>query len=80
MITVIEFPNTVEDEAKTFYTVKTDDEPNGNVDEIRPIMKAGEMSGIQWFQVIKDGYIIAEIKESVCNVYFENRKVEKELF
>lgn len=80
MISCIELPNTVEDEAKTYYTVKTEDEPNGNVDEIRPIMKAGEMSGVQWFQVIKDGHIIAEIKESVCNVYFKDRKVDTEQF
>lgn len=41
-------------------------------DKIIPIMKSGEMAGIQWFQIIKDGKIIAEIKESICNIYGED--------
>jgi hypothetical protein len=75
MIIQIEFPNTVADIDKTFFIVGS----NG-VEEIRPIMKAGEMSGVQWLQVVKNGHIVAEIKESVCNVYFKDRKVDTEQF
>lgn len=75
-ISQIEFPNTVEDDAKTFYIVG---DKYNNIDEIRPIMKSGEMAGIQWFQVIKDGMVISEIKESVCNVYYKDKKAD-ELF
>ncbi|MGV9002378.1 MAG: hypothetical protein ACOH18_05500 [Candidatus Saccharimonadaceae bacterium] len=74
MIASIEFPNTVVDEAKTYYVV------GPYVDEIKPIMKAGEMAGVQWFQIIKDGMILAEIKESICNVYFKDRKVGEDIF
>lgn len=76
MISQIEFPNTVEDEAKTFYIVG-----QNNVKEIRPIMKAGEMSGIQWFQIIdNDSYVLAEIKESICNVYYKDKKADEGVF
>ena len=29
------------------------------------------MAQINWFQIIKNGKIIAEIKESVCDIYGE---------
>lgn len=30
------------------------------------------MAGIAWFQIIKDGKVIAEIKESVCDIFGED--------
>jgi len=75
MIKTIEFPNTVIDSEKTYYTVGT-----RRVKEIRTIMKAGEMSGISWFQVIDlNGFVLAEIKESICNVYYKNKKADESL-
>jgi len=63
----ISFPNNCPDENISFFTV------GRSCDEIRQIMKNGEMAGINWFQIIKDGNIIAEIKESICNIYGEDK-------
>lgn len=62
----IAFPNNTEDFNKSFYEV------GRNIDKIVPIVKSGEMAGIQWFQLIKDNKIIAEIKESICDIYGED--------
>jgi len=70
-IKTIEFPNTVADIDMRSYEI------GKNCDDIKLIMKSGEMSGIQWFQIIKNNNIIAEIKESVCNLYGEDG-VEKD--
>ncbi len=59
----IAFPNTVSDTEKMFYESK-----QGYT--FKYIMKAGEMAGIAWIQVLKDDQLIAEIKESVCDIYF----------
>lgn len=76
MISSIEFPNTVIDSEKTYCIVGERD-----VKEIRPIMKAGEMSGIQWLQVVDvHGFVVAEIKESVCNVYYKDKKADEGIF
>lgn len=72
----IRFPNNIEGENQNSYRLKTEQRPNG-VDEIRPIMKSGEMAGIQWFEIIKDNKIIAEIKESVCDIYGEDELPDK---
>lgn len=36
----------------------------------RIIEKNGEMASINWIEISKDGKVVAEIKESVCNLYF----------
>lgn len=59
----IEFPNNVSGEDIMCYTT------DGGC-EIKEIYKNGEMSMITWFEISKDGKKIAEIKESVCNIYF----------
>ena len=63
IIKIIEFPNTVEN--PSMFTV------GKSCDEIKIIRKAGGMSGITWFQVIKNNKTMAEIKKSVCNIYFK---------
>ena len=63
-ITRICFPNTVDDQGKTCYEVG-----RFGVEKINTIQKNGEMASIGWIQVIKGGKIIAEIKESVCDIY-----------
>jgi hypothetical protein len=63
----ISFPSNVADCDKSFINVGRD-----GVTEIRPIMKSGEMANIQWFQIIKGDIVMAEIKESVCNIYGED--------
>ena len=60
----IEFPNTATSIDAMIYTV------DKGCDEIKKITKAGEMANVAWFEVWKDGDIIAEIKESVCNIYY----------
>ena len=61
----IRFPNTATDENQSCYKV------NFNCDLIEHTAKNGEMASIGWFNVTKDNKIIAEIKESVCNIYGE---------
>ena len=61
----IGYPNTSQShEEVNYYTV------GSNCDEINIIQKNGEMAKVNWFQIIKGEEVIAEIKESVCNVYF----------
>lgn len=62
----IAYPNTVADRDKSFYKVGT------NCDKIVEINKNGEMALLTWLQVIKDNKVIAEIKESVCDVFGED--------
>jgi hypothetical protein len=62
-ITGIEFPNTISGEQTSYYKV------GSTCDEIKYFEKSGEMAMIGWFKVIKKGEVIAEIKESVCNIY-----------
>jgi hypothetical protein len=59
----ISFPNTVADIDKTFYR-----EAGGC--EFKYITKNGEMASINWIEVSREGKIIAEIKESVCDIYY----------
>ena len=63
----ISFPNTIEESKQNTYTV------GNSVDEIIQIGKSGEMAPINWFQIIKGGNVIAEIKESVCDVYGKDK-------
>lgn len=68
-ISAISYPNTVsEDKQNTFYASKC---------KIEIIEKNGEMTKVNWFRISKprtDGYagyeVIAEIKESVCDIYY----------
>lgn len=62
-ISSIRFPNTVADTDKTSY--------NNKNCEIKEIWKNWEMWPIKWFEVIRDWKTIAEIKESICDIYFE---------
>ena len=62
-VTRIAFPNTVKDDDKTWYST------GKYVDEIIYFTKNGEMASIGWFSIVKDNKVIAEIKESVCDVY-----------
>jgi hypothetical protein len=66
-ITSIRFPNNQPDSEKTYYEIG-----KSGVTEIIPILKSGELAGIQWFQIVKGNKIIAEIKESVCDVFGED--------
>ena len=34
------------------------------------IMEAGEMAGIAWIGVFRDGVKVAQIKQSVCDIFF----------
>ncbi len=68
----ISFPNTVADNDKCFYEVGK----NG-IEEIRETFKNGEMAAVKWFEIVKDNKIIAEIKESVCDVYGEDELPDK---
>jgi len=59
----IAFPNTVQESEKSFFNKRDDIYFQG-------IMKNGEMSGIQWIQVWKGNILQAEIKESICDLYY----------
>ena len=59
----IRFPNTVNDSDQVCYSV------DHSCDEILEITKNGELASVGWFQIIKDGEVIAEIKESVCDIF-----------
>lgn len=61
----IRYPNTVSSEFQNVYTV------GENVDEIKYISKNGEMASIAWFEIYKDGELLSEIKESVCDIYYK---------
>lgn len=65
LINSIFFPNTAKASEQSSYT-------NGKDGiEIKEIYKNGEMALICWFAIFKDGKLIAEIKESVCDVFVE---------
>jgi hypothetical protein len=34
------------------------------------VMESGEMSGIAWIAIFIEGKKVAQIKQSVCNIYF----------
>lgn len=59
------FPNTVKDSEQSSYSNSPD---RGY--EIERFTKNGEMAEIGWFKITKSGLLIAEIKESVCDIYF----------
>ena len=61
-IASISFPNTVADQDAGWY--------NSPDHSFQLIMEAGEMAGIAWIGVYKDGKKVAQIRQSVCNVYF----------
>jgi len=60
----IGYPNTVKDSDKTFYTAES-----GYDFEL--FYKDGEMARIGWIKITKDGRDVAEIKESVCDIYYK---------
>lgn len=63
-VTEIRYPN----------TVKGSEQISLRADKgfsFREIMKSGEMSGICWIEVLNHaGHTVAEIKESVCDIYY----------
>lgn len=61
----IYFPNTIDDENQATYTV------GQNCDKIERIYKNWEMAQVWRMQVIKDKKVHCEIKESVCDVYYD---------
>jgi len=60
----IAFPNTVKDEDKTSYTARKHI-------EIKRITKNWDMAPIWWFEIYNDWKKVAEIKESVCDIYYK---------
>ena len=73
-IHTIYFPNTESECDLHCYSTRPSDvyvHPK-SVDKFKLIQKNGEMGLINWIQVIKDNKVIAEIKESVCNIYGED--------
>ena len=70
IIKEIRFPNTAVDGEQSFYSIEK------GCSEIRYISKNGEMASVGWFQVLKGDDIIAEIKESVCDIYYKEFKRE----
>ena len=40
------------------------------VDEINRFEKTGDNAPIGWFEIISNKKVIAEIKESICNIYY----------
>jgi hypothetical protein len=65
-IKFVSYPNTQPDSERSFFDV------GKNCDEIITVYKNGEMVFIGWLQIIKEGKIVAEIKESVCDIYGED--------
>jgi hypothetical protein len=62
-ISIIRYPNTVGvTEQETFATSPSI--------TIKRTTKNGEMASIGWFEVYKEGELVAEIKESICNIYY----------
>lgn len=60
----IDYPNTTEDLNKMCFRVWT------NCDKIEKFNKSWENDSVWRFKVIKDWKKIAEIKESICDIYF----------
>jgi len=67
-VTSIEFPNTSDENTRERYSINSIS--ISKVDDIKRVTKAGEMANIGWFEVWKNGKLLAEIKESVCNIYY----------
>lgn len=63
-ITSITYPNTALAESEISYCSKK----NGY--RFKRIWKNGEMAMVCWIQVYKYQELVSEIKESVCNLYF----------
>lgn len=63
-ITSISFPNTAEQPDRMVYRVVSGC-------SFECVMEAGEMAGIAWIAVFKDGEKVAQIKQSVCDIYFK---------
>lgn len=63
----IVFPNTIHINEGTSYATH-----EGY--EFKRIFKNGEMAEIAWIQVLKDKKPVAEIKESVCHIFFEKEQ------
>ena len=61
-IKTITFPNTVDGSAQNYFR-----SPEYS---FKIIQKNGEMASINWIEVWKGETKIAEIKESVCDIYF----------
>jgi hypothetical protein len=60
----IRFPNNVICSEKSCFRVGID------CDEIKRIFKNGEMAKICWFEIVKNGKVISEIKESICDIFY----------
>jgi hypothetical protein len=61
-LTRIEFPNTAVGMDLCSYSKPTV--------SFKGIIKNGEMAGIQWIQIYEGEKLIAEIKESICNLFY----------
>jgi hypothetical protein len=66
----IEHPNTGAPDERGYYSINDKLKYAKKCDEIQRIEKAGEMAMVGWLQVIVNGEVIAEIKESVCDIYY----------
>lgn len=60
----ISFPNTVLDSEASYYQ-------SSSGYSFEYVEKNGEMAPVRWIAVSKGGQLVAEVKESVCNTYFE---------
>ena len=60
----ISFPNTVADSDKAFYQTTS-----GH--RFEQVLENGEMAHVSWIAVYKDDKKIAQIKQSVCDIYFK---------
>lgn len=61
----IYFPNAIDGENQTVYKV------GRNCDQIERIYKNWEMAQVWRMQVIKDKKVQCEIKESICDIYYD---------
>lgn len=59
----ISYPNTVCSDVQGHYTEKSGY-------SFERFNKNGEMASIGWIRIIKDGSTVAELKESICDIYF----------
>lgn len=66
LIKSISFPNTVDQSKQCGYRVGTED-----IDKIERIPKNGATGTERWFHIFRKGKMIAEIKESVCDIFYE---------
>lgn len=65
VVRMICFPNTVADIDKSYYTIWT------NCDTIQVQKYNWDWASVLWFQIISNNNVIAEIKQSVCDVYYK---------